>query len=162
MDKAIENKLINQATDWLFAVKAWQEAAEVAAQGQFWERRKTFLSNAITCLRRRAELLEQVAKGEGEPAPPWRAKIAPEKEEEGPILHGFYSEWAALQGGTVIYATQDGREVEVTGVYQTKEKGKREYPWADKVYVGEVTKWLRDGRLAANGKHRPLSLIGLK
>lgn len=145
MDKATRDELIKQATDWLFAARGFQEAAKQAKQGPFPDEEKALLSRATACLRRRASLLEQIAKGEGEPAPPWRAKIAPEEDEDRVILHGFYSETAASRhGGTSIYATQDGLEVKVTAVYRTEERGRREYSrWPDMVYVGEVTKWLR-------------------
>jgi hypothetical protein len=162
MDNATKDELINQAIDWRFAAEAFQNAAVQAAQGPFPDERKALLSRATACLQRRAELLEQVAKGAGEPAPPWKAEIAPEKDEDRVILHGFFSEAAALQGGSLIYATPKGEEVEVTGVFKTITTGTLIRSWPDMVYVGKVTKWIRDGRLDANGKHRPLrvSLIG--
>jgi hypothetical protein len=156
MDKATKDELINQATDWLFAARSFQEAAAQAAQGPF-DKREALLIRATACLQRRAELLEQVAKREGEPAPPWKAEIAPEKDEDRVILHGFFSEAAASRyGGYQIYATQDGLEVKVTAVFRTQESGRLRYScWSDMVYVGEVTKWIRDVYLDANGKHRP-------
>lgn len=56
-------------------------------------------------------------------------------------LYGFYSEKGAKLGGTSIYATPDGKEVEVSCVDENPSAP--EYKWDDKVYVGPVTRWIR-------------------
>lgn len=58
--------------------------------------------------------------------------------------YGFFSEKASKDYGSLIYATPDGREVEITAVYH--DAVAESYKWPDKKYVGEVTEWVRDGR----------------
>lgn len=59
--------------------------------------------------------------------------------------HAVYSLKAALKYGSGIWLTPDGREVEVTAVDESRENLYRIYGWEDKVYVGIVTKRLRQG-----------------
>lgn len=58
------------------------------------------------------------------------------------ILYAWYSEKAAAQIGSSIYAREDGTEVEVTSVDREIEGGK-DYLWDDKQYVGEVVRYVR-------------------
>ena len=60
----------------------------------------------------------------------------PEEEKQA-----WYSAKAAERYGTHIYASVDGREVEVTEVSSNADS----YKWDDKVDMGKVTKRLRDG-----------------
>lgn len=61
-----------------------------------------------------------------------------------PVRHGFYSAKAVAEGcGTYFWATPDGGEVEITGVEKDLEGSA--YKWADKVYVGPVTRGVRKG-----------------
>jgi hypothetical protein len=63
--------------------------------------------------------------------------------------YGFYSIKAIEGGGgTSIYSTPDGREVEVSMVDDNPEGSG--YSWPDKVSRGEVVEWLRRGRPAAH------------
>lgn len=64
------------------------------------------------------------------------------------MKHGFMSEKAVLVGGSVYWRTSEGMEVEVTGVYETRERGEERYQWPDRHYVGPVTEWSRGGRAA--------------
>lgn len=60
------------------------------------------------------------------------------------MLHGFYSETAAKTHGTIIYNTEEGKEVEVTFVSRNGnpplEQG---YMYEDAVYVGPVKECIR-------------------
>ena len=56
-------------------------------------------------------------------------------------LYGFYSPTAAKTNGSYIYKLTDGSEVEVTALCTDKEGSA--YRYEDKVYVGEVTKYIR-------------------
>jgi hypothetical protein len=59
--------------------------------------------------------------------------------------YGFVSHKSIAAGcGSSIYATPDGREVEVTCVDRDP-NGWEGYKWDDVQPVGEVTRWLRDG-----------------
>ena len=59
-------------------------------------------------------------------------------------MHGFYSAQAAGFMGTLFYRTTDGRVVEVTSVFQSKNPKLGED--FDFEYVGEVTGYpLKDG-----------------
>ena len=59
--------------------------------------------------------------------------------------YGFYSEQAILSGcGSSIYEDLEGNMVEVTCV--TPCPNGEEYNWTDKVFVGEVRKWIRQGK----------------
>jgi hypothetical protein len=61
-------------------------------------------------------------------------------------MHAWYSAEAAEEFGTYIYSKADGTTVEVTAVYESKELGEEKYKWCDKVYLGEVDKYVRQGR----------------
>lgn len=61
-----------------------------------------------------------------------------------PKLYGVYSQAASEQFGTVIYKGVNGSEVSVTAVYSDKESP--DYKWPDKVLIGEVTQFVRQGR----------------
>ena len=63
-------------------------------------------------------------------------------------MHAFYSEQAALSFGTSFYL-QDGKEVEATGIYQTKESGESKHIWPDSQYRGEVDCFSRPGKQVA-------------
>jgi hypothetical protein len=60
------------------------------------------------------------------------------------MLHGFYSETAAKTHGTIIYNTEEGKEVEVTFVSRNGnpplEQG---YMYEDAFYVGPVISYSR-------------------
>ena len=57
------------------------------------------------------------------------------------VKHGWYSEKQRRVAGMVLYATRDGGEVGVTMVTRTREHS---VGWDDYVYVGEVTRYVRD------------------
>ena len=60
-------------------------------------------------------------------------------------FYGFYSQKAVDNGrGSVIYLTPEGKEVEVTAVYEDKDG--TDYLWPDKVCVGQVAKYLRPNK----------------
>lgn len=60
-------------------------------------------------------------------------------------LHAWWSEqMAKVVANTAIYATPDGREIEVCQVTETPEHHTQ---WPDIVYLGEVTCWIGDGRV---------------
>jgi hypothetical protein len=59
-------------------------------------------------------------------------------------LCGWYSQEAAERFGSCFYSTPDGDEVEVTCVFATSDTA--DYRWSDKVNVGPVVAWLREGR----------------
>ena len=54
--------------------------------------------------------------------------------------HAFYSAEAAEKFGTVVYAQADGTQVTATCITDDAEGS--EYFWDDKVYVGEVTRFI--------------------
>lgn len=56
--------------------------------------------------------------------------------------HAFYSPTAEKNCGFFIYKDMEGKEIRVTGVFNTKESGEREYKFKDKVYMGEVSKYV--------------------
>jgi hypothetical protein len=56
-----------------------------------------------------------------------------------------YSRQAAPHG-TTFYASPDGREVEVTAVYASREEVAANYNWPDIQHLGWVTRWVRPGR----------------
>lgn len=68
----------------------------------------------------------------------------------GLTFHAVFSEQAANTFGSSIYLNPDGKEVEVTNVYSSEENDN--YNWVDKVYVGEVKTWLRQGRSPLSGE----------
>jgi hypothetical protein len=53
-------------------------------------------------------------------------------------LHGFYSKNASRVGSLRFRLADGSGYVETTAVFETKERGERNYVWDDKVYVGEV------------------------
>lgn len=55
---------------------------------------------------------------------------------------GMFSEKAAERHGSVFWRHADGHEVEVTNVGDNADG----YLWDDKVIVGEVTEYVRQGR----------------
>jgi hypothetical protein len=57
------------------------------------------------------------------------------------VRYGWRSEKARAACGSVFWSTPDGGEVEVTAVSDSRDYP--EYKWDDKVYVGEVVRWLR-------------------
>lgn len=58
-------------------------------------------------------------------------------------FHAWYSPTAAYYYGSVIYVREDGSEVEITCAdYDLN----YDYRWSDKIYVGKVVKYLRNGR----------------
>ena len=60
-------------------------------------------------------------------------------------LHAWWSEqMAKVVQSTAIYATADGREIEVCQVTETREHHTQ---WPDIVYLGKVTCWIRTGRV---------------
>lgn len=60
-------------------------------------------------------------------------------------LHAWWSEkMAKVVPSTAIYATTDGREVETCYVTDSPIQYTR---WPDMVYLGEVTQWIRTGRV---------------
>lgn len=62
------------------------------------------------------------------------------------VYHAVYSLKAALEHGSGIWLSTDGKtEVEVTAVNESREDLYKIYGWKDKVYVGTVTKRLRQG-----------------
>ena len=56
------------------------------------------------------------------------------------VLHGFYSQKACDRFGYAVYLNESGKEVKVTGVYDSVNPP---YYFEDKVYVGIVTKFVR-------------------
>ena len=66
--------------------------------------------------------------------------------------HAWFSEESKNKGhGTVIYLHEDGTEVEATLVSDDKDTV---FLWADKKYLGLVTKWLREGLPDTRSKFR--------
>ena len=59
-------------------------------------------------------------------------------------LVGWFSLAAAERFGTGWYEAPDGREVEVT-LACSPGWGEKGYGWPDKISLGPVTRWLRDG-----------------
>ena len=66
-------------------------------------------------------------------------KRVDDKEE---VKHGLYSATAEIQGGVAIYLDTNGKEVRVTCVDSYGDPKK--YGWPDMVYVGVVTKFIRN------------------
>lgn len=67
------------------------------------------------------------------------------------VLHGFYSLQADLQFGHCTYLNDRGAKVKVTCV-GSNPSGEG-YNWADKVYMGVVTKYV-DGTISLRENHR--------
>jgi len=61
-------------------------------------------------------------------------------------MFGYFSQDAAELFGTYFYVNTDGKEVEVTQVFNIKSNGESEYHWADRQCVGEVKELVRFGR----------------
>lgn len=60
--------------------------------------------------------------------------------------HAWFSAEAAVFAGSGIWLHEDGREVEVTLAHHDRTEGEQAYGWDDAVYLGKVTKRLRDGQ----------------
>lgn len=60
--------------------------------------------------------------------------------------HAYFSAEAARLYGTGIWEDKDGKEVEVTCVDPDKTRLDQMYTWKDRVYVGMVQRWLREGK----------------
>lgn len=60
----------------------------------------------------------------------------------GELYHGWFSCKAKDMGGSSIYRTPAGQEVEVTAVAKDLAWAD-EYHWDDKQYVGPVSEWVR-------------------
>lgn len=58
------------------------------------------------------------------------------------IYHAVFSREAATKYGFAIYERVDGTKVYVTSIGLNKEKILEDYGWPDKVYVGEVVKFV--------------------
>ena len=62
------------------------------------------------------------------------------------VYHAVYSPSAALQCGSSIYLSTDGKtEIEVTCVDKDPKWIEENYLWPDTCPVGTVTKWVREG-----------------
>jgi hypothetical protein len=57
-------------------------------------------------------------------------------------FHAYYSAKAAKQCGYAIYTLKDGTEVAVTNINESRESIEKSDKWDDKVYVGEVVKYI--------------------
>jgi hypothetical protein len=68
----------------------------------------------------------------------------------------WYSEKAAELHGSTIWRKADGTEVEVTIVGESMETI---YNWDDKVYVGEVTDFIRTAQIGTYQRWRKLDRI---
>lgn len=67
-------------------------------------------------------------------------------------LHAWWSDqMAKVVQSTQIYATPDGREVETCHVTDSPIQYSA---WPDIVYLGEVTQWIRTGRINAHYDRR--------
>lgn len=63
-------------------------------------------------------------------------------EQAKKIRYGFFSQAAVDSGcGSAEYKTPDGKLVEVTCV--SSKRDDQDYRWPDKVFVGEVTEFVR-------------------
>lgn len=71
--------------------------------------------------------------------------VIPGPDDKPIEYHAVFSLQAAFEYGSGIWLTTDGREVEVTCVDESRENLYKIYQWKDKVYVGLVTKRLRQG-----------------
>jgi hypothetical protein len=60
--------------------------------------------------------------------------------------HAWFSEEAANMCGSYIYADAEGNEVEVTACTVTRNGDS--YGWPDKVYLGTVVRYVKQGREA--------------
>jgi len=57
--------------------------------------------------------------------------------------YGYYSATADRRHGSIIYLDSNGKEVRVTVVYKSKERGDGDYHFDDKVCVGPVVRFVR-------------------
>ena len=77
----------------------------------------------------------------------FRVRSAEERLRAQGHLIGVYSQKAVTFGcGTTIWLTENGKEVEVTGVYSSEAQARSQERWRDLVVVGKVVRFLRDGR----------------
>ncbi len=73
-------------------------------------------------------------------------------EEPKKKRYGWFSAKSVEVGSrTAIYRHVDGREVEITGIFDSDKIEDIGFNWDDAVCLGEVTHWLRVGR---QGRHR--------
>lgn len=68
-------------------------------------------------------------------------------------LHAYYSAKAAESCEIAIYCLREGWK-EVTMVCDSKEWGDANYKWDDKVYLGLVCHYVREGRLPVSSEGR--------
>lgn len=66
------------------------------------------------------------------------------------VKYGIYSAKAEHNFGSVVYLTPEGKEVYVTLVVESKTISDKEYGWDDKIFVGEVTSYVRKGNEGVN------------
>ena len=66
-------------------------------------------------------------------------QMPPEKN----VKFGFYSEEASKRFGSVFWIDSEGKEVEITAVLNSRDS---EYGFKDKVFVGVVVRYSRQGR----------------
>lgn len=60
---------------------------------------------------------------------------------------GYFSQQAVNAGcGSVIYSASGKRQIEVTAVYRVGDNVEKSYLWKDKVCVGPLKKYLRQGQ----------------
>lgn len=60
------------------------------------------------------------------------------------VMHGYFS-MQARRHGSVVWRRKDGSDVEVTMVADSKDWADKHYLWVDKIYVGELTQFVRSG-----------------
>jgi hypothetical protein len=58
------------------------------------------------------------------------------------IKYGWYSAIADAKFGHAVYLNESGEEVNVTAV--SLDKDTTQYKWEDKIYIGVVTKWIKN------------------
>lgn len=84
-----------------------------------------------------------------------RARIQRNLDVQQKRRYGWFSQQAKdTHHQTSIYTTPDGEEVEIGTVSNTNDPDESLYSWPDKVCVGEVTEWLRDGQKEGVDEHR--------
>lgn len=75
------------------------------------------------------------------------AEAAAALKDSPTVCYALYSPSAALEFGSSIYLSTDGKtEVEVTCVGKDPKWLDENYLWPDAYLVGTVTKWLRRGQ----------------
>ena len=67
-------------------------------------------------------------------------------------MYAWFSQTAADRQGSSIYVTASGAEVEATCAVDDKAFP---YNWPDKVYVGEVEAWMRQGARGTEARGAP-------